>query len=444
MHSAPERLIIFTRHPEPGTTKTRLIPVLGPEGAAALQRRLTARVAQTARRLMRTRNVAVDIRHAGGCAALLRQWLGEGFDYRPQGEGHLGRRMARCLSEAFDGGAARALLIGADIPAISTAHLIDAFEILQESDLVFGPAQDGGYYLIGARAAPFAKEPSYLGADIPWSSPQVLARTLEAVRNEGLSFSLLESLADIDRPEDLPRGMAALSAASPNAEFSVIVPTLNESAQILPTISPLCRRPGVEVIVVDAGSTDATPAIAEACGARVLAARPPRALQMNAGAALAGGTTLIFLHADTRLPEGFENQIRQTLERPGVVAGAFRLKIEGSQHGLRTIERVANWRSGVLQMPYGDQALFLRRDAFWESGAFPPIPILEDFEFIRRLKRSGRIVMAPGQVRTSPRRWLHVGVVKTWLINQAIIAAYFMGLPTERLAAWYRKKPRKI
>jgi len=440
MNSVSERLIIFTRYPEPGTTKTRLIPVLGPEGSAALQRRLTTRVAATARRLMQARNLATEIRHEGGSAALLRQWLGEEFDYRPQDEGHLGQRMARCLAGAFASGAERAVLIGADIPGITAAHLKRAFEILQEHDLVFGPAQDGGYYLIGARAARFAKEPSYLGPGIAWSSPQVLARTLEEVRALGLSFSLLETLADIDDPEDLPRGMAALAGESPGIEFSVIVPALNESAQIVPTISHLCRNPSVEVIVVDGRSIDGTPAIAQACGARVLEARPPRSLQMNAGAALAGAAILIFLHADTRLPEGFENQVRQTLARPGVAAGAFRFKIDGNQKGFGTIERVANWRSRFLQLPYGDQALFLRRDTFWELGAFPPLPIMEDFEFIRRLKRTGCIAMTPGYVRTSPRRWLHVGVAKTWLINQATIAAYFMGVPTERLAAWYRKK----
>jgi hypothetical protein len=440
MNSVPERLIIFTRYPLPGVTKTRLIPVLGPEGAAAFQRRLTARISETARRLMRQRNLAVEIRHEGGSAALLRQWLGEGFDYRPQDEGHLGQRMARCLAEAFAGGAERALLIGADIPGISAAHLKRAFEILQNHDLVFGPAQDGGYYLIGARAAHFANEASYLGPGIVWSSPQVLARTLEEVRASGLSFSLLDTLADIDRPEDLPRGMAALAGESPGIEFSVIVPALNESAQIVPTISHLCRNPRVEVIVVDGGSSDGTPAMAQACGARVLVGRPPRSLQMNAGAALAGGAILIFLHADTRLPERFEEQVRQTLARPRVIAGAFRLKIDGNQKGLRTIERVADWRSRFLQMPYGDQALFLRRDTFWDLGAFPPIPIMEDFEFIRRLKRQGRIASAPGYVRTSPRRWLQVGVVKTWLINQAIIAAYFMGAPPERLVTWYQRK----
>lgn len=442
MTSAPERIIVFARYPQPGTTKTRLIPVLGPEGAAALQRRLTTRIAATARQLLDTRKVAVEIRHDGGSAARLREWLGEDLDYAPQDQGHLGQRMSRCMAEAFAAGAERVVLIGADIPGITAAHLQCAFEALKDHDLVFGPAQDGGYYLIGAAAARFAAAPTYLGPAIEWGSPQVLSQTLDAVRASGLSVALLETLADIDRPEDLPRGMAALAAQSPAPEFSVVVPALNEAAQIVPAIAPLCRSPSVEVIVVDAGSTDGTPALAQACGALVLAARPPRARQMNAGAALAGSGILIFLHADTRLPEGFEEPVRQALALPRVVAGAFRLKIDGRQTGLAIIAGVANWRSRFLQMPYGDQAIFLRRDTFWEMGAFSPIPIMEDFEFIRRLKRRGRIATASAAVRTSPRRWRQVGVGRTWLINQLIIAAYFMGVPTERLALWYRlKKP---
>jgi hypothetical protein len=440
MSPAAERLIIFTRYPEPGTTKTRLIPVLGPEGAAALQRRLTTRIAATARQLRIARNAAAEIWHEGGDADLLREWLGEDFGYRPQGEGSLGERMARCFAEAFAAGAQRALIVGADIPGITAAHLNSAFEILRKRDLVIGPAPDGGYYLMGAASAGFAQTPSYLGPAIDWGSPQVLSRTLEAVRASGLSFALLEPLADIDRPEDLPHGMPALTAGAPALEFSVIVPALNEVAQIAAAIAPLRRNPRTEVIVVDGGSTDGTPAIARACGAFVLEAGPPRSLQMNAGAALARAGVLIFLHADSRLPDGFERQVRQTLARRGVVAGAFRLKIDASKAGLGTIERVANWRSRFLQMPYGDQALFLRRDAFWEAGAFRPISILEDFEFIRRLRRKGRISIAPGSVLTSPRRWLRVGLCKTWLINQMIVTAYFMGVPTRRLASWYRRR----
>jgi rSAM/selenodomain-associated transferase 2 len=161
---------------------------------------------------------------------------------------------------------------------------------------------------------------------------------------------------------------------------------------------------------------------------------------MNAGAVIASGDILIFLHADTRLPNGFQEQVRQTLAHPRVAAGAFHLQIDAPGKGLRIIEQAVNWRSRFLQMPYGDQALFLKRDVFWESGAFFPIPIMEDFALIRRLKRRGRIELAPGWAMTSARRWLQMGVTRTWLINQLVLGAYLVGVSPHRLARWYRCK----
>lgn len=440
MSAASERLILFTRYPEPGTTKTRLMPVLGPEGAAEFQRRLTERTAKAAAAAGRRCGLSLEIRHGGGGEARMRDWLGDSFTFRPQGCGDIGARMQTSLAAAFAEGAQRAVLIGSDIPGLKSATVIQAFDELKHHDLVFGPAADGGYYLIGMTAAGFRRGTPCLGPDIAWGSQDVLARTLGMVRDARLAYRLLETLADVDRPQDLPAAMQALCSGKDRPALSVVIPTLNEAGQIAETLSALARSSNVEIIVVDGGSTDATVAVARAAGVRVLEARPPRSIQMNAGAAAAGGDLLLFLHADTRLPAGFEAQVRQTLARPRVAAGAFRLKIDGNQRGLRTIEAVANWRSRVLQMPYGDQALFLRSYTFWELGAFPPIPIMEDFELVRRLKRRGRIALAPGCASTSGRRWLRLGAVKTWLINQCVIGAYCAGVSPQRLAIWYRGK----
>jgi rSAM/selenodomain-associated transferase 2 len=198
----------------------------------------------------------------------------------------------------------------------------------------------------------------------------------------------------------------------------------------------------VETIVVDGGSVDRTPELAAAAGVRLLRARPPRAVQMNAGAALARGATLLFLHGDTRLPRGFLQQVGGALNRPGTVAGAFRLRIDAPGAELRLIERAANRRSEWLQMPYGDQGVFLPAGRFWEIGAFRPMPLMEDFELVGRLRRLGRIALAPGEVRTSARRWLRVGVAKTWLVNQTVVAAYCLGASPARLARWYRGQMR--
>ena len=440
MSAASERLILFTRHPEPGTAKTRLIPVLGPEGASEFQRRLTEHAARAAAEARRRRALSLEVRHEGGGEARMRQWLGENFTFRPQAFGDLGARMQTSFGAAFAEGAQRTVLIGSDIPGLTSATVIHAFDLLKHDDLVFGPAADGGYYLIGMTAAGYRCGTPYLSPGTAWGSSDVLARTLGRVRDLRLSYRLLETLADVDRPQDLAGAMQALCSGKERPALSLVIPSLNEAGHIAGTLSSLAHRPGVEIIVVDGGSSDATAAVAQAGGVRVLRARPPRSVQMNAGAAAASGDILLFLHADTRLPAAFEEQVRQALARPRAAAGAFRLKIDEGRISLGIIELVANWRSRFLQMPYGDQALFMPRDLFWELGAFPPIPIMEDFEMVRRLKRRGRIALAPGCAETSARRWLRLGAVKTWLVNQCVIAAYCAGVSPERLALWYRGK----
>jgi rSAM/selenodomain-associated transferase 2 len=198
--------------------------------------------------------------------------------------------------------------------------------------------------------------------------------------------------------------------------------------------------PGVEVLVVDGGSNDNTADIAKALGANVLESPAGRAAQMNTGARAARGDILLFLHGDTLLAPGFVEQVRVALSQPGVAAGAFRLVIDGKDFGLRIIEWLANFRSKVLQMPYGDQAIFVRADMFYDLGGFPDLPIMEDFELVRRLKQKGRIKILPLAATTSPRRWQKLGVLQTTAINQVIIVAYMFGANPRRLAEWYRRR----
>jgi rSAM/selenodomain-associated transferase 2 len=164
---------------------------------------------------------------------------------------------------------------------------------------------------------------------------------------------------------------------------------------------------------------------------------------MNAGAAAAAGEVLLFLHADTRLPENFEKPILGHISQNGVAAGAFQLCIDSDAKGLRFIERVANWRSRRLQAPYGDQGIFVTKALFDEIGGYPEIPIMEDFELIRRLRHRGKIVILREPVQTSPRRWLNFGIFRTWLINQIIIIAYYFGVSPDRLSRWYRRERGK-
>ncbi|MFO7708209.1 MAG: TIGR04283 family arsenosugar biosynthesis glycosyltransferase [Desulfobacterales bacterium] len=440
MPDSRERLILFTRYPEPGTAKTRLIPVLGPEGAAAFQMRMSRHALECAGRLSAERGASIEIRHEGGSADRMRAWLGSPHAYRPQGPGSLGRRMAHSLAQAFDSGAERAVIIGSDIPGITVADLARAFDALHGNDLVFGPASDGGYYAIGATSTGFRRGSPYLDEQISWGTARVLAQSIEAARAQGFRWALLDVRDDVDRPQDLPAAMKILSEAAGPPRLSVIIPALNEAEQIGATLSSLPAAPAVEVVVVDGGSRDGTPAIAESWQARVLRAHPPRSIQMNAGAALASGACLVFLHADTRLPPNLASAITATLARPKTGAGAFHLRIDSHHPGLKLIGRAANWRSRWLRMPYGDQGIFMQRDLFWTLGGFAPLAIMEDFEMIRRLKKRTCIRLAPGWAVTSARRWQRHGIFTTWLCNQWMIAAFCLGASTDRLARWYRFK----
>lgn len=442
----PERLIVFTRFPDPGKTKTRLIPALGAKGAARLQRQMTEHIIATAAKVSNLPGLTIEVRHEGGSTGLMQEWLGSQFSYRPQGPGDLGRRMARAFEEAFRDSKGAAVIVGSDIPGISADIIQQAFEGLQKNDLVLGPAHDGGYYLIGMKNTIPAETYPRLFDGIHWGSGEVLSQTLQTVRESGLRFVLLESLADVDRPVDLHIWQEVKkTAAKPSLaqKISIIIPVLNEAATIARTLSHLEGGDNLEVIVVDGGSIDETAELAGSRGAKVIQSNPGKAVQMNTGAAAAAGDILVFLHADTLLPEDFSHQIVSALNQNGVAAGAFRLTIDSSGAGIRIIERMANLRSRFLRLPYGDQALFMKKSLFKEIRGFPDLPIMEDFILVRRLKRKGKILIVPAAVVTSPRRWLNLGIFKTWLINQLIIIAYYLGIPPERLTRLYRREKGK-
>jgi hypothetical protein len=198
-----ERLILFTRYPEPGTTKTRMIPCLGPQGAAELQRQMTVHVLSQATPLARLRKMELEVRYEGGSSQLMRTWLGDQTTFVHQGTGNIGERMARALLDAVTQGIDTAVLIGSDIPGISTTLLEDAFEKVNDRTVVLGPAKDGGYYLIGLSAQGHLKAVPGIFEGMPWGTSDVLQETCGRLRRKGLTYCLLDFLDDIDRPEDL-------------------------------------------------------------------------------------------------------------------------------------------------------------------------------------------------------------------------------------------------
>jgi len=229
-----------------------------------------------------------------------------------------------------------------------------------------------------------------------------------------------------------------------NYQISIIIPTYNEADNIGEVLQQLIAVSDVEIIVVDGESSDRTPRIISeyinSYPINLISTNPGRATQMNLGAKAASGDILLFLHADSRLPDNFCTLVIQTLDQDQVIAGAFELEIKGNLRGLWLVEKFINWRSHFLQLPYGDQAIFLRAKTFWDLGGFPELPIMEDFQFIRQVKKLGRVAIAPAKVTTSARRWQKLGVWQTTLINQLVILAFFWGVSPEKIANFYRRK----
>lgn len=221
--------------------------------------------------------------------------------------------------------------------------------------------------------------------------------------------------------------------------ISVIIPVLNEAEAIAPTLAST-RGTDIDVIVVDGGSQDGTVERVRDLGFPIITSPPGRANQMNAGAAVATGEILLFLHADTRLPAGFDQQVRAALGQREAIAGAFHLKIDSPDWRLRLVEWGVGVRSRCFQLPYGDQAIFLKASLFRDLGGFSPLPIMEDFELVCRLRRQGRVDIVPPAVLTSSRRWDRVGIWRTTWVNQGMVAGYFLGVAPARLVQWYRRQ----
>ena len=237
-------------------------------------------------------------------------------------------------------------------------------------------------------------------------------------------------------PPTSPRSLAAVPDAS-RGRISVIIPTLNEETGIAACLDRVRRAHGVEVIVVDGGSRDATVEAARRAGAKVIGAPRGRAVQMNAGAEVSRGEILLFLHADTLLPSGWEAEVRRALARPEVAAGAFTFRLDQRTAGLRFIELCVAWRCRLASMPYGDQGLFLRRVDFLAAGGFPDLPIMEDCELVRRLKKRGRIIVSPAPAITSARRWQQRGILATTAFNSLVVVAFYLGCPPSLLRRLY-------
>ena len=226
-------------------------------------------------------------------------------------------------------------------------------------------------------------------------------------------------------------------ATSP-IEISIVIPTLDEAPSLAQTLIAARERGGGELIVADGDSRDATRDVATRLADTVIAAPRGRAAQMNAGAAVARGDVLLFLHADTQLPDGFADAVARALEDPGVVGGYFAVALDAAGWRYRLTERLISGRSRLTGVATGDQAIFVRRSVFEALGGFASLPLMEDIDLVRRLKRRGRVAALRERVVTSARRWERHGLWRTVLLMWTLRLAYYAGVSPDTLARRYR------
>lgn len=221
-------------------------------------------------------------------------------------------------------------------------------------------------------------------------------------------------------------------------KLSIVMPVRNEAAGIVQALLPLQElRGALELIVVDGQSQDATRLLAQPLADQLLESSPGRARQMNTGAAAAQGDWLLFLHADTRLPDGFISLLQEAQDS-GADWGRFDVQLEPSSALLRLVARMINLRSRLTGVCTGDQALFLRRRLFEQLGGYAEIPLMEDVELSKRLRRVNRSYCIATPLSTSSRRWQQHGTLRTILLMWRLRLLYWLGVAPERLAESYR------
>ena len=226
-------------------------------------------------------------------------------------------------------------------------------------------------------------------------------------------------------------------------QLSVIIPALNEAEQIGAAICSARDAGAGEVLVADGGSVDETLRRSREAGAVTVSSKRGRGLQQNEAARQATGDVLLFLHADCRLPVTAGEQVATALHDERVVAGAFRQRIDAAGLRFRVLESGNAWRAGWLRQPYGDQGLFVRRTVFQRLDGFPEVRLLEDLLLVRHLRTRGRLVLLPGPLLVSARRWKRHGMCRQTLRNWCILLAERLGVSPDRLAGYYPRHDRR-
>jgi len=448
--AGPDTLVVFCRRPRAGVGKRRIAAELGDLATAELAEHLLAAALEDARAWPGEVVVAPasgdDLEWAAGLPLDAHRVVPQ-----PEGE-NLGARILHVDRAVRAAGAGRVVTIGSDAPLLAAADYAAARRALEQSDVVLGPASDGGVTLMGARR-PW---PQTL-AGLPWSSGELGAALERACRDAGLSVARLGERPDVDRASDLPglqaglagderparrRLRAWLEARPRHARVSIVVPVLGDAPELRRLLDLLGSPPGpgVETIVVDGRADPACRALCQERSAVYLASAPGRGAQLRAGAARATGAILWFLHADAEPPKDAPGALRAAVAG-GADGGYLRFRFAGpSSPARRLLEACVAMRNRFGGIPYGDQGLFFTREAYDRAGGFAEAPLFEEVPLVRSVRRHGRFVGLACPIGVSPRRWERDGWLRRTVENRLLALGYAIGLSPARLARWYRTR----
>lgn len=447
-------LIVFTREPEAGRTKTRLMPYFSASQCADLHRCMLKDISKELRKADADIIVAYTLGDGSDDSAephFLKEIMGGSTVFISQRGDDIGSKMQNAIGDVLNLGYRKVVLIGTDIPEIEAETIDTSFAMLDVCDVVMGPTEDGGYYLIGMKAL----HPEAFNVRT-YGMATVFEETTASLIHAGLKVEKVESYSDIDIPVDI-RGFRRRMREDTHlrkshtgkflaekAGISVIVPVYNEAAEIGNLILQL--KPHLdecELIIVDGGSTDDTPEIIKNCGdSRIIClnTKKGRAVQMNAGAQASTGDILFFLHCDSILPERFMDEIRRVMAANDW--GCFRVGFPSRNFFMMTNCLFSNHRAFSRNLPFGDQGIFIDRDLFFEAGMFPEIPLMEDYEFSMRM-RCHKGAKGPGSTRkkliTSTRRYGTgtTSILRTELHMWKLRRMYRKGVSTEIIKSMY-------
>ncbi|MDO4841145.1 MAG: TIGR04283 family arsenosugar biosynthesis glycosyltransferase [Phoenicibacter congonensis] len=461
-------IILFTRIPVAGKTKTRLMPFLKPGECVNLHFSFMAdeiaQICKSADRLevcyLEDESVTDD--DCDDFRSFLMEEVSIPFCTFAQRGNDVFERMSLAFRDSFklqnNGRQAKRLLIGCDLPFINEITLDRAFEDLDDSDVVFGPSDDGGYYLVGMSDY----EPSIFHVSGDGAS-DVLSKTLLRCKQAFLNVSFGQVLADVDTPEDLynlwlqretlPEDSLTRSfldtidpsrfelAGLCGETVSVIVPVYNEMSTIetfIENLADIAKQ--AEIIFADGGSTDGTAEFIEKHlpkNAKLLRTEKGRAVQMNEAAKAAKGDYLMFLHADCVPPKNLVSEVRKTLHKTNW--GCFGVKFDDKDPLMLICQIISNNRIHDRKVVFGDQGIFIKRELFFEIGGFPELPIMEDYQLSLTLKDKGeKIGVAKGLIETSSRRYHEGGKLSVmWKMNR-LRKAYRDGVPIEEISNAYK------